>query len=321
MKLLIFGGSGFVGSAICRTAVRRGWEVTSCSRSGEPFKSKTGHTPAWVNKVVWRKGTPFDPSSFAPLLSASNAVISTLGVLLESPYKFEGTVSPFKLLESVVKGWVGDRGNPLSATGGDSYERMNRDAALAIFHEFAKSSPAKGSPASPFVFISAEDIFRPIISSRYVSTKREVECTILSELAAIPPPQRSIRPIFVRPSLIYHPHVNPFTTLPATVLSASSHIQAFLPSPLRLAHSFPPSNSPFAPLSPPTSSLASLLSLPPIHVDTIAEAVCRSIENPEVEGVLDVQRMRAMLGFDDAFDLEGICDDQPRNSQKSPPVN
>lgn len=51
MKLCIFGGNGFVGSAIARKAVARGWAVTSLSRSGRPFETPAGHTPAWVHKV------------------------------------------------------------------------------------------------------------------------------------------------------------------------------------------------------------------------------------------------------------------------------
>lgn len=40
-----------LGSAICRTAVARGWTVTSLSRSGKPYATAQGHAPAWVSKV------------------------------------------------------------------------------------------------------------------------------------------------------------------------------------------------------------------------------------------------------------------------------
>jgi hypothetical protein len=42
-------------------------------------------------------------------------------------------------------------------------------------------------------------------------------------------------------------------------------------------------------------SVANLLSIPPIHVDTVAEAVCRSIEDQELRGVVGVSDMKAMM--------------------------
>lgn len=110
--------------------------------------------------------------------------------------------------------------------------------------------------------------------------------------------------------LIYHPIINSFTTLPATALSASSHIQSVLPTRLQLSHLFPSAPSSAVPGSPTTStdipsataSLASLLTIPPIHVDTVAEAICKSIEDQSVRGVVDVRSMRRMMAFDDVFD-------------------
>jgi hypothetical protein len=88
------------------------------------------------------------------------------------------------------------------------------------------------------------------------------------------------------------------STLPATILNASSILQSALPSPLRIANIFPP--APFgAPTPAATSSLAALLTVPPIHVDTVAEAVCCSVERSDLEGVIDVKQMRELAGFDD----------------------
>lgn len=76
-----------------------------------------------------------------------------------------------------------------------------RSPAVAAFRSFAASTPSAIGKPSPFVFISAEDIFRPLVPSRYIETKREAEQIILDELAAAgPTPTRPIRPIFVRPS-------------------------------------------------------------------------------------------------------------------------
>jgi len=104
--------------------------------------------------------------------------------------------------------------------------------------------------------------------------------------------------------LIYHPHTAPLTTLPATLLEASSHLQSALPTLLRASTAFPPSPSPTAALPSALSSVASLLTVPPIHVDAIGESICRAIEDDAMVGVLDVAGMRGLLGFDTWFDQE-----------------
>ena len=47
------------------------------------------------------------------------------------------------------------------------------------------------------------------------------------------------------------------------------------------------------------ASIANALTLPPIHVDHVAKSIVKALEDDSIEGVLDVQRMRAMLGFKD----------------------
>ena len=203
---------------------------------------------------------------------------------------------------------------------------MALPSALEMFNSFAASSPPSSSTPlarSPFVYISAEDIFRPFVPERYISTKRAAERAITEgSLASMATgATRAIRPIFIRPSLIYHPHINPSTTLPATLLEASARIHSLIPPALRLSNAFAPTPSPLSPsyagagagaspsplasagtrpeqLPSAIASIAGLLSIPPIHVDAVGEAVCKSIEHEHVEGVLDVRGMRAMLGFD-----------------------
>ncbi|SCV67028.1 BQ2448_5674 [Microbotryum intermedium] len=330
-KLLVVGGNGFVGSSVAKAAVARGWNVVSLSRSGKPFVTPAGHEPAWASKVDWRAGTPFDPSTYSSLLPSCTAVVSTLGILLETNYKEKGQANALGVLKGVVDNVLGSRGNPLAKGANErSYERMNRDAAVTMASAFVNSVASLGSDVgsfsrrSPFVYISAEDIFRPFVPSRYISTKRQAEALIASlsqpstssyEAAAeLPPSQtrrttRTLRPIFIRPSLIYHPHLAPATTLPATLFEATSKIHRMIPPPLRLESLFAggPARSPFQQqrldaqgeeLPSAFQSMASLFAIPPIHVDAVGQAVMRSIEDEGVEGVVDVERMRSMLGFD-----------------------
>ena len=48
-KLVVFGGSGYVGSHVCEEGLRMGVAVTSINRSGRPKNLKG----AWVDQVTW----------------------------------------------------------------------------------------------------------------------------------------------------------------------------------------------------------------------------------------------------------------------------
>ncbi|GAA5914888.1 hypothetical protein JCM8208_003039 [Rhodotorula glutinis] len=323
MKVCVFGGNGFVGSAVARKAVARGWHVVSVSRSGTPFATPAGHTPSWVNEVEWRKGSPFDPATYDSVLGSCDALVSTLGTLFETTYKDKGVAKPLSVLKALAENLTGSRGNPLARDGRErSYERLNRDSALALFDAFHSSrSPSSSSllAPSPFVFISAEDIFRPFVPARYIQTKRQAEAEIWRRACGAPAGaegggaaagiESSVRPVFVRPSLMYHPHLNPPSTLPATLLEATSHLHALVPPSLHLLPQAPsplPNSAPSLNNTDPAAtqlpsaltSLSSLLSIPPIHVDAIGEAVCRAIADEHTRGVVDVGAMRDMLGFD-----------------------
>lgn len=105
---------------------------------------------------------------------------------------------------------------------------------------------------------------------------------------------------------MYHPHLNPPSTLPATLLEATSHLHALVPpslhllpqAPSPLPNSAPSLSDPANELPGALTSLSSLLSIPPIHVDAVGEAVCRAIADEHTRGVVDVRAMRDMLGFD-----------------------
>ncbi|XP_007040707.2 PREDICTED: uncharacterized protein At1g32220, chloroplastic [Theobroma cacao] len=72
-KVVVLGGSGFVGSAICKAAVSKGIEVISLSRSGRPT-----YPGSWVNQVNWISGDVFY-ANWDEVLVGATAVVSTLG--------------------------------------------------------------------------------------------------------------------------------------------------------------------------------------------------------------------------------------------------
>ena len=55
-KLLVVGGSGFLGIRCCRSAVQRGFDVLSASRSGAPATRSVRWVdggPRWEESVEW----------------------------------------------------------------------------------------------------------------------------------------------------------------------------------------------------------------------------------------------------------------------------
>lgn len=276
---------------MCQQAIARGWEVTSISSSGRPFRTRRGHAPAWTTSpnMTWAKADAMDPASYRDL-AASTAVVHTMGILLEAPYKgADGSLGG--VLQGLAKGWgwAGSGANPLAESDMPTYERINRDAALTVARTVKEAARDAAEPV-PFVYLSAEDIMRPLISPRYCSTKREAEQGIeaLSE--------GKLRPIFMRPGLMYHPHHRPWSTVPATLIDVSNRMHALhrrlrlpLPSPADMLRSrYTPQG-----LHP----LAGALETPALHVDTVAIAICEAIARPDLRGVVATQSIRELAGW------------------------
>ncbi|XP_010461040.1 PREDICTED: uncharacterized protein At1g32220, chloroplastic [Camelina sativa] len=72
-RLVVLGGNGFVGSAICKAAISNGIEVVSVSRSGRP-----NFQDSWLDQVTWVTGDVFYLNWDEVLLGAT-AVVSTIG--------------------------------------------------------------------------------------------------------------------------------------------------------------------------------------------------------------------------------------------------
>jgi len=137
-SLLVFGGTGFLGSRICKYAADQGLSVISISPSGLPKDSKRQH-----DSVQYMKGDAMDHSTYSHLIPEVTSVIHSIGTLLDSR-------TPLNI-NNTYKG---------------SYEHLNRDSALRICE-------ALEGKDKTFVYLSAQrGLF---FSPRYLSTKRDVE--------------------------------------------------------------------------------------------------------------------------------------------------
>eukprot|EP00882_Tetradesmus_deserticola_P006043 GHRQ01006361.1.p1 GENE.GHRQ01006361.1~~GHRQ01006361.1.p1 ORF type:complete len:294 (+),score=98.79 GHRQ01006361.1:156-1037(+) len=74
-KLVVFGGRGFVGSAVCKQALNTGLHVVAISPSGTP---PTGKEP-WTREVEWLRGNALEPRTYQDVLHGALAAISCVG--------------------------------------------------------------------------------------------------------------------------------------------------------------------------------------------------------------------------------------------------
>lgn len=295
-KVIVVGGNGFIGSAVCRAALRHGFQVTSISSSGRPFQTPKGHTPTWTEKVEWLRADALRPETYSHLLPDASAVVHTLGTLLADT-KYKDALRQQDLTgaaASFLQGLTGAGRNPLEESP-DGYERLNRDSAVQVAEAFVNSvdNTASGQPR-PFIYISAEDIFRPVVPTAYIDTKREAE----EQIGRIIEGNPNYRGVYMRPSLVYHPHLRPYTAALAAVFDLSSTIQSKfpkgVPTPSQMLHGF---SETFVGKASALDSVARALSLPPIHVDQVAEAICVAADakSVDVRGKYGVREMRDLI--------------------------
>ncbi|XP_017697094.2 uncharacterized protein At1g32220, chloroplastic isoform X2 [Phoenix dactylifera] len=89
-KLLVLGGSGFVGSHVCKEALEQGLSVSSLSRSG-----RSSIRESWADKVAWHQGNLLVPDSLKDVMNGVTAVISCVGGFgsYSHMYKINGTAN------------------------------------------------------------------------------------------------------------------------------------------------------------------------------------------------------------------------------------
>ncbi|KIY43387.1 NAD(P)-binding protein [Fistulina hepatica ATCC 64428] len=300
-RILVVGGNGFIGSSVCRLALARGMEVTSISSSGNPYHTPKGHTPAWVKRVQWHKAPVEQPDTYSHLLSeATGGVVHTLGTLFPS-HEYKRALRTNDLFGILRQLFINR--NPLEV---NLYDSMNHDSALIVLRTMLNYLPTPTSAGRvPFIYLSAEDVFRPFIPDGYIRSKRAAE-RMIAEITEESGASERVRSVFIRPSLVYHPHERPLSTPPAALLDLSVNLHeklGSLPTPagfLRTVAGARPSTSAGSSateLGSPLLSVANALTTPPIHVDHVAEAICVAIQDENITGPVDVARMRQLIGW------------------------
>ncbi|KAK4194737.1 hypothetical protein QBC40DRAFT_318377 [Triangularia verruculosa] len=272
-RLIVFGGNGFLGSRICRSAVSRNWEVISISRSGQPHWPSS--PPSWSTSVTWQKGDIFLPQTYLPFLPGTTYLVHTLGILLEADYKnlLSGRVPLLSGLSQVFSSSPTPRRpsspNPLDRKPGDetpfntgkqlTYETMNRDSAILLAKE-AEKAGVKG-----FGYISAA-AGAPMLPSRYISTKREAEEVIQKEFP-------KLRGVFYRAPFMWDSSRVVSLPIAAGGLVAST-VDGFTGGLLR--------------------GVLGSGAIKPLKVDLVADAVVEGLSDESVRGVVEPKEIERL---------------------------
>jgi nucleoside-diphosphate-sugar epimerase len=201
-RLLVLGGTGFLGQTICRRAALEGYKVTSLSRRGVPTTSSSDGKQQSISSVAsidYRKGDARDKNTIAQVLSEGNfcGVIHCIGILFDDASGF----ASFNRFAS---------GSGSLPDSDSSYDAITRQSAFNAIDASIAYAKERGIDNFPFLFASAaeagwtdvpggkefEQFLAPDFLRRYLAAKRSVE----SKLTESEP---TLRGIIFRPSLIY----------------------------------------------------------------------------------------------------------------------
>eukprot|EP00916_Digyalum_oweni_P016607 GHVL01027229.1.p1 GENE.GHVL01027229.1~~GHVL01027229.1.p1 ORF type:complete len:275 (+),score=36.45 GHVL01027229.1:613-1437(+) len=248
-RLLVLGGSGFVGSQVCRKAVQLGYNVTSLSRRGAPPAGMTD-SPSWMSHVKWLRGSALAISDHADKMSEYTSVIHCIGTLVDS--------SAPNFLKSSHALFTGDAGKYSFGKDDATYQKVNRDSVIK-----AADEAARHSNISSFVYISAIDvpkIVRILGFQGYMDSKREAEI-YLQKVGE----ENPLRTVILRPTFIFSD--SRCATLPLAGMFAAASL--------------------FENLIRQTVKLPQCNIVPkPISVDTVADCALESAVNPTIQGIL-----------------------------------
>ena len=99
--------------------------------------------------------------------------------------------------------------------------------------------------------------------------------------------------------LVYHAHHRPLSTPAAVLLDLSATLHSKLPPTVPTPSNVLRTLGTAFSLPSSLDAIANALTIPPIHVDHVAEAICvvlNSSANP-IRGVIGVQQMRELIGW------------------------
>ncbi|KGU21027.1 hypothetical protein MG7_04992 [Candida albicans P34048] len=261
-SIAVFGGNGFLGRKICEVGVRRGYDVTSFSRHGEPPEAVV-HQP-WVAKVNWEQADIFQPLTYQDKLKNYSTIVHSIGILFENQSYKKAMNSNFNFLsdiQNLANNIMGS--NPMQKDNVKStYAAIQRDSAVVLADNYIKS---KAEPPRNFVYVSADKV-PPLVPEEYITTKREAEF----ELSC----KKGLRSIFLRPGAMYdETHEGGVTT--RDVLLRGLRFGVGLKECIVGKH------------------IAGDLVRPVVSTEQVAESLYDALDDKEFEGVVTVEQIQS----------------------------
>ncbi|KAF9601409.1 hypothetical protein IFM89_019682 [Coptis chinensis] len=266
-RIVVLGGNGFVGSAICKAAVSRGFEVVSMSRSVQLItvclkvnnhdrSGQPSYSDSWVDQVTWIAGTP---------LFFSVRLKINFNRLWVFTFQFSWDVfyanwDDVLVGATAVVSTIGGFGNE------EQMKRINGEAnVLAV-------DAAKEYGVPKFILISVHDYNLPsfLLSSGYFTGKRKAEAEVLSKY-----PNSGV---VLRPGFIYGKRKVDGFEIPLDLVGEP--LEKFLSA----SENF----------TKPLSSLpaSDLLLAPPISVGDVALAVVNAVTDDDFFGVFTIEQIK-----------------------------
>jgi len=253
-KVAVFGGTGFVGSAVCERLVKKGYDVTAISRRGENPKPGDAN----LDQVKWVQGDATDPATVKKIVNDADAAVHAIGLLFD-------VESGLANLNTIVSGSG-------SLPGEDStYDAITRQTMFNVCDavESKLTFPSLGKQKKfPLCFVSAaeagwpdvaggslvEDKLAPEWLRKYLVAKRTVEERLTNS--------KKIRAAIYRPSLIWDwGKLDVLPVIPVFNLASAVGV-------------------PFVDKT--------------VRVETLADAIVQGIEDEEVEGVQRYMQMEEL---------------------------
>lgn len=264
-RILVLGGTGYLGQEVCAKAVAKGYSVVTLSRRG---------TPASVTKnnnmdIDYRKGDARQKEAVAKIIQEGNicGIVHCIGLLFDTA----SGLGPYNVYVS---------GSQSLPDDGSTYDAITRqtafhaiDALVEYYHENQQPNDKQQTFPIPFCFTSAAEAgwpdvmggkqiesIMPEFIKRYMVAKRAVENKLL-----VSSPTDVIRPVILRPSLIYSK--GQFASLPAVT----------------------------------SFTVLNKIGVPfvdrPVTVDALATAIVQSITDPSVRGIQRFPQIDALSGY------------------------
>jgi len=225
-RILVLGGSGFLGGTVSKRAILEGYSVTSLSRRGKPPPESTSSTPtdttdtnrnddSVLNSIDYRTGDARDKETILTILNdyadeengGFVAVVHCIGLLFDG----DSGIGNFNRFVS------GSGSIPEDNSTYDDITRLTAFNAIEAAEEYASSRRREGMDDRPlpFVFTSAAEAGWPKVRGgsfvertlapewlrRYLAAKRAVEARLLDGGGG--GDGARLRPVIFRPSLIY----------------------------------------------------------------------------------------------------------------------